>query len=161
MVGGIRGGATLANTIVVGNNGDDVNGTVTSLGNNLIGDASESSGWTSTDLTGTDANPLNPELSPLGDYGGPTQTQVPLPGSPAIGAGSIALIPAGVTTDQRGFARVVGGKVDIGAVELQDASVVTVTPPAARGRLRLTSIGETARRKVHIPLVPSGRWVRR
>ena len=132
------GTLTLANTIVAGNsNGDvagngDVTGTVMSLGHNLIGDASESSGWISTDLTGTDANPLNPELAPLGNYGGPTQTQVPLAGSPAIGAGSVALISTGVATDQRGFARVVGGKVDIGAVEVQDVSVVTVTPPPAQ-----------------------------
>ena len=42
-----------------------------------------------------------------------------LPGSPAIGAGNIALIPAAVTTDQRGFARIVSGTVDIGAYEVQ------------------------------------------
>ncbi len=40
-----------------------------------------------------------------------------LPGSPAIDAGNNALIPAGITTDQRGpgYARVVNGTVDIGA----------------------------------------------
>ena len=37
--------------------------------------------------------------------------------SPAIDAGNNALIPAGVTTDQRGFARIVNGTVDIGAFE--------------------------------------------
>ncbi len=133
--GGINNNGTLAlaNTIVAGNSGGDVFGNVKSLGHNLIGQADRTnSGWLSSDLTGTDANPLDPDLSPLGNYGGPTQTQVPLTGSPAIGAGSVALLPAGDTTDQRGFARVVGGKVDIGAVELQKASVVTVTPPAAR-----------------------------
>ncbi len=41
-------------------------------------------------------------LSPLGNYGGPTQTLIPLPGSPAICAGLQANIPGGVTTDQRG-----------------------------------------------------------
>ncbi len=40
-----------------------------------------------------------------------------LPGSPAIDAGNNALIPAGITTDQRGLARVVNGTVDIGAFE--------------------------------------------
>ena len=40
-----------------------------------------------------------------------------LPGSPAIDAGNNALIPAGVTTDQRGLPRIVNGVVDIGAFE--------------------------------------------
>src|SRR5262249_17195519 len=44
---------------------------------------------------------VNPMLSPLGDYGGPTPTMALLPGSPAIGRGaSGAGIP---TTDQRGL----------------------------------------------------------
>jgi len=132
-----RGSVTLANSIVAGNTAydgsGDVSGAFKSQGHNLIGIIDDnSSGWLSSDLTGTNAHPLNPDLSPLGAHGGPTATQFPLAGSPAIGAGSVALIPAGVTTDQRGFARVVGGKVDIGAVELQKTSVVTVTPPAAQ-----------------------------
>ena len=44
-------------------------------------------------------------LAPLGNYGGPTQTTPPLPGSPAICGGVIADIPTGVTTDQRGLPR--------------------------------------------------------
>jgi len=131
------GTLTLANSIVTGDTSNsyniDVIGTVKSLGHNLIEAVdSRSSGFVSTDLTGTSASPLNPDLAPLGNYGGATQAQPPLAGSPAIGAGSVALIPAGVTTDQRGFARVVAGKVDIGAVELQNASAVPVTPPAAQ-----------------------------
>src|SRR5262249_24191269 len=63
-------------------------------------------------LTGTIANPLNPLLAPLRDYGGPTQTMALLPDSPAIGAG-IAI--AGITTDQRGVPR--GSFVDIGALQ--------------------------------------------
>ena len=58
-------------------------------------------------------------LGPLADNGGPTQTMALLPGSPAIDAGSNALIPAGVTTDQCGNARISNGTVDIGAVESQ------------------------------------------
>ena len=50
----------------------------------------------------------------------------PLPGSPAIGAGSTALIPSGITTDQRGEPRIVNGTVDIGAVESQGYTL-TVT----------------------------------
>ena len=88
-----------------------------SLGNNLIGETDGSSGWVGSDLTGTIATPLNPLLAPLGNYGGPTQTMALLPGSPAIDAGNNALIPAGVTTDQRGLPRIVNGVVDIGAFE--------------------------------------------
>ncbi len=51
----------------------------------------------------------NPLLAPLGNYGGPTQTMPPLPGSPAIGAGGATTL----TTDQRGFPRT--SKSDIGA----------------------------------------------
>jgi predicted outer membrane repeat protein len=52
----------------------------------------------------TNNNPItgNPNLAPLGYYGGSTLTMLPLPASPAICAASSALIPNGVTTDQRG-----------------------------------------------------------
>ena len=57
-----------------------------------------------------------------------------LPGSPAIGAGNIALIPAGITTDQRGFARIVNSTVDIGAFEVQsDRRWWSTRPPTACG----------------------------
>ena len=64
-------------------------------------------------LIGTSANPINPLLAPLGNYGGPTQTMALLPGSPAIDAGS----PNAPSTDQRGMSRV--GTPDIGAFESQ------------------------------------------
>ncbi|MFO0954223.1 MAG: right-handed parallel beta-helix repeat-containing protein [Isosphaeraceae bacterium] len=131
--GGIRNTdspMTLANTIVAGNSATtavpDVVGDLTSSGNNLIGAADDSTGWTSSDLTGTGASPLNALLAPLGDYGGPTQTMPALPGSPAIAAGSTSLIPSGVTTDQRGLGRTLNGTVDIGAVETQGYTL-TVT----------------------------------
>jgi len=43
----------------------------------------------------------------------------PLPGSPALDAGNNARVPDGITTDQRGFLRIVVGTVDIGAAEVQ------------------------------------------
>jgi hypothetical protein len=58
-----------------------------------------------------------PNLAPLGNYGGPTQTMPPLPGSPAIGAGSVAANT--FATDQRGYSRTQNGLIDLGAVELQ------------------------------------------
>jgi len=94
-------------------------GTFNSLGNNLVGKTDGSSGWIASDLTGTIASPLNADLGPLANNGGPTQTMLPLPGSPAIGAGNNSLIPAGITTDQRGMPRSINGSVDIGAVEAQ------------------------------------------
>ena len=107
------GTVTLTNTIVAGQTGGgDINGGSV-LGNyNLIGTGSISG---SNNITGV----ANPGLAPLGDYGGPTQTMALLPGSPAINAGDNSLIPAGVTTDQRGpgFPRIVNGTVDIGAFE--------------------------------------------
>lgn len=95
-------------------------GTLTSFGNNLIGKA-DGGGvtWLPGDLTGTIAAPLNAMLASLGDYGGPTQTMPPLPGSPArdpeSGAATAPLFPLNV--DQRGQPRLAGAKVDIGAVE--------------------------------------------
>jgi hypothetical protein len=49
----------------------------------------------------------------------------PLPGSPVIAAGSTALIPGGITIDQRGEPRIFNSSVDIGSVETQG---YTLTP---------------------------------
>jgi hypothetical protein len=57
-------------------------------------------------------------VGPLQDNGGPTLTMAPLPSSPVIDAGDSAAA-AGLTTDQRGFLRLSGPKVDQGAVEFQ------------------------------------------
>ena len=131
----VSGTVTLGNTIVAGNtattSGPDVFGTFTSQGHNLIGKTDGSSGWVSSDLTGTIAQPLNPLLAPLGNYGGPTQTMALLPGSPAIDAGNNALIPVGVTTDQRGLSRIVDRVVDIGAFE---SSGFTITVTSGSGQ---------------------------
>ena len=63
-----------------------------------------------------------PKLGPLQDNGGPTFTRMPLAGSPAIDRG----LPGGTppTFDQRytGFPRVIGGRVDVGAVETAGTS---------------------------------------
>ena len=44
-------------------------------------------------------------LSPPRNYGGPTETMLPLPGSAAICAGQLSLVPVGITADQRGQPR--------------------------------------------------------
>ena len=62
----------------------------------------------------------DPQLAPLGDYGGQTQTMPPLSGSPAINAGLTSATNS--LSDQRELTRVVGSAVDMGAVEIQDAN---------------------------------------
>ncbi len=98
--GGIVNDGTLSmrNTILAGNDGFDLSGPLTSGDHNLIGG--------------------NPELGPLQDNGGPTQTMAPLLGSPAIDAGDGTDAPP---TDQRGAPRIYGGAIDIGAYEVQAA----------------------------------------
>ena len=147
---------TVGNTIIDGNTAGtspDVDGRIiggdgdfTSNGNNLIGETDGSSGWVSSDLTGTVATPLDPMLGPLANNGGPTQTMALLPGSPAIDAGNNALIPSGVTTDQRGTddPRIVNGTVDIGAFE---SSGFTIAVTSGSGQAKggwPTSIAFTA-----------------
>ncbi len=117
----------LRNTIVAGNTADtspDVDAFLQSLGHNLIGDGHGSSGFVASDLVGTSDSPIDPLLGPLQDNGGPTQTMIPLPGSPAVDAGDNANAPA---FDQRGpgFDRVVGGTIDIGAVEVQPGTATS------------------------------------
>jgi predicted outer membrane repeat protein len=125
--GGIdsAGRLTLSNTILAGNNagtGPDCSGSLTSGGYNLVGIGDGCSGLTNGvngDQVGTGSSPLDPRLDPLYDYGGPTQTMPPQPGSPALDA-----VPASncvLTTDQRGQPRpdeaADNGACDIGAVE--------------------------------------------
>lgn len=79
------------------------------------------------------------DLAPLGNYGGPTQTMVPLPGSAAICGGMGSLIAAGLTIDQRGGPNTnttypgfsaEAPCVDAGAVQTQYAMSFTAQPPA-------------------------------
>lgn len=102
---------------IAGSGSPDLYGPFISLGHNLVGDGTGATGLIPSDLVGTSTNPIDALLSPLGDYGGPTQTHILLPGSPALNAGDNALVTT--ATDQRGFTRIVNGTVDIGAVEMQ------------------------------------------
>jgi hypothetical protein len=109
--GGIyQQGGTLVifNSIVAGNNqdvGGDIHGTAAFTGANIIN--------------------VDPWLSPLGDYGGPTLTMPPQPGSPAIDAGATT----GFFTDQRGYPRVRGIAPEIGATEGTFDSAFPLTTP--------------------------------
>jgi hypothetical protein len=74
----------------------------------------------------------DPLLAPLGNYGGPTQTQRPAANSPVIDAGDPFFTPP-PSTDQRGFARVVNGRIDMGAVELNPGTLQFSTNAAVVG----------------------------
>jgi hypothetical protein len=104
---------TVSNSIVSGNIGADCDNCGTQGSNNLIG--------------GT------PKLGPLQYNGGITQTIMPLPGSPAIGAGSGSTL----STDQRGFVRSTGSGVasDLGAVQT-NYLIVTNLNDSGTGSLR-------------------------
>ena len=105
---------TLENTIIAGNGtvspgSEDCSGNITSLGYNLVGDATGCPADAVGDVTTTD-----PMLSPLADFGGSTRTHALLPGSLAIDAGATDL-----SVDQRGILRPQGPADDTGAFEVE------------------------------------------
>ena len=105
-------GGQVSNSILAGNYADySPDGGFTSLGHNLIGNSRDAIGFVASDLLD-----VNPQLGPLQNNGGPTQTMALLPGSLAVNAGDNTNAPA---YDQRGagFPRIVGGTIDIGAFE--------------------------------------------
>ena len=121
----------LQNTIVAGNFaavGPDAAsiGTFTDMGGNLIGVSGPNSGnmgfTSATTQTGTVGNPLDPQLGPLQNNGGPLigasghtmtlQTELLLTGSRATGKGILNGAPP---TDERGFPSVVNGAINVGA----------------------------------------------
>jgi hypothetical protein len=136
-VNGPNGGATESD--FTGTVSDSlVIGSVTySEGFNLIGDGTGSTGFTNGingDQVGTSGSPVNAELGPLQDNGGPTPTMALLSGSTAINAGDPKL--AGLPEfDQRGpgFARVVAGRLDIGAYESLFQPIPANMTPIAGG----------------------------
>jgi hypothetical protein len=113
----------LTNTIVATNTaltGPDLfnAGAIGVADHDLIGDGTDSGiSNGGGNIVGTSANPINPQLGPLQNNGGPTQTIALLSGSPAIGHADNSKAPA---KDQRGIVRIdeVGETTDIGAFEL-------------------------------------------
>jgi hypothetical protein len=135
------GSASLNNSIIAGNSqfpAPDVSGPLGAIITPkycLIG-SNSGSGFTEAPLGSPDANgnliggPLHgyidPKLGSLANNGGYTLTCAPLVGSPAISGGDPAAIAGQNNTpqyDQRGisFTRVVGGRIDIGALEFRPA----------------------------------------
>lgn len=120
------GTLTATNNIFTGNstsngvgggiyNGETANADSNVFYNNL---ASSSEDDCNGCTTNTKAVSGDPKLTALGNYGGPTQTMMPQPGSTAICAGAIS---SDLATDQRGYARTTTYNdtacVDAGAVE--------------------------------------------
>ena len=157
------GTVALANSVLSGNTSnsasDDFDGVAyTNSGGNIVGVAS------GTTVNGTAVN-----LAPLANYGGPTQTVIPLPGSPAICAGLASAIPSGLTTDQRGepntntsYGFTPSPCVDAGAVQTNYALSFSTQPtggpvatnfPAA---VTLNESGSPFQPAVTIPLTLTG-----
>jgi Divergent InlB B-repeat domain len=109
---------------------NDGTAAVTSLGYNLSSDNGGGVLTATGDRTNTD-----PRLGPLQDNGGPTFTHLPASDSPAIDGSDPAL-----SMDQRGpgFQRVVNGRADIGAVEVQAAPSPTPTPSPTPSHVQVT-----------------------
>jgi hypothetical protein len=108
-------GNTILNAGTSGANIYNNSGTVTSDGYNLSSD----NGGGYLTATGDQIN-TDPMLGPLQDNGGPTFTHELLTGSPAINMGDPNFTPP-PDYDQRGpgYPRVVNGRIDIGAFEVQ------------------------------------------
>ncbi|MEJ2651907.1 MAG: choice-of-anchor Q domain-containing protein [Gammaproteobacteria bacterium] len=107
-------GLSLTNSIVANSAGGGMDcyltngGTVTADTYNII----------QTDGCSTSAQQVDPMLGSLADNGGPTLTQLPQTGSPAINGGDQAACTSNkISTDQRGYSRS-DGQCDIGSVEV-------------------------------------------
>ncbi|HEV3184795.1 MAG TPA: choice-of-anchor Q domain-containing protein [Xanthobacteraceae bacterium] len=143
---------TLSNSIVAGNAAAvagsdlDLDGTgLTFVGNSILGSAPAGAATfggtgTYTQINGADPaalatvfarvghNPHTGVLSGvLADNGGPVKTVAINPAGIAYNAGPNTPLPPDIAVDARGFPRVVGGTVDIGAFEQQQGTPFVVT----------------------------------
>jgi hypothetical protein len=92
------------------------------LDHSLVGDLDAAS----VDDLGNNLIGVDPELGPLANNGGPTETHLPAATSPALNTGNDA---DSLATDQRGALRPGGARVDMGAVEL-NPGVLSLDPSA-------------------------------
>ena len=114
----------------------DIAGSV-SIAHSLVGD-NLGSGLTEAPVGSPDTNGnliggltngvIDPKLGLLANNGGATRTHALLASSPAIDMGSN---PVGLTTDQRGHARILNGTVDIGAYEYDRGEMTLQGTPDA------------------------------
>ncbi|MFN8150213.1 MAG: right-handed parallel beta-helix repeat-containing protein [Solirubrobacterales bacterium] len=129
---------TLKNSIVADNAAADVSTGATTI--NTEFDLIENPGTATINVTtpGSMKTGVDPALGPLADNGGPTETLLPGPSSPALDAANTSL-----TEDQRGLLRPVdltkvaagpGNQSDMGAVEVQ--AIANTAPPAISGQAK-------------------------
>jgi predicted outer membrane repeat protein len=153
------------NSASTGPDASNTIGAFTDDGGNLIGvsgPGSGNTGFTNTSTqTGTTASPLDPLLGPLQSKGGPTVgaaaepspllIEAPLPGSPAINAGTFFFGPQ---TEERGYTHTAAsGKPAAGAVEFLTAAERFV---AALYLVELGRAGTPAEVDGWLPLLASG-----
>lgn len=133
---------TLTNSILADNAAADVSTGATSISAEF--DLIENPGAATINVTtpGSMKTGVDPALGALGDNGGPTETLLPGPASPALDAANTSL-----TDDQRGLLRPVdltkvaagpGNQSDMGAVEVQ--AIANTAAPAISGQAQ---VGQT------------------
>jgi autotransporter family porin len=109
---------TLLNTIVADSTPDNCSAV------GLITDGGHNISWSDTTCPGLN---VNPNLAPLANNGGPTQTMAIASSSPALD-GVPAVGASCPPTDQRGVTRPQGPACDVGAFELQVTVIPTPSP---------------------------------
>ncbi|MDG4595915.1 MAG: choice-of-anchor Q domain-containing protein [Candidatus Contendobacter sp.] len=113
--------------------GDNTAGANNDLGNGSGGSFDltftlvESPGTATINDNGGNIFGQDPQLGALANNGGPTQTHLPAGASPAVNAGDPAFAPP-PSTDQRGLPRVVNGRIDMGAVEINPGTIQFSAP---------------------------------
>jgi hypothetical protein len=114
--------------------------------NTANGVADDQTGYGTMDFVVAASEPL----LPLGDNGGPTETM--LPRGAALCAGEVALLPEGLTRDQRGFPRVTSC-LDAGAVQISPAAAAPTLSAAslAVAVVLLTGFGLIGVRRRRVP----------
>lgn len=138
---GFAAGCQLANTngtlvlhssiIAYGGTNGNAYGPITDAGFNISSDGSANLD------SGASYNYTDPQLGPLGNYGGPTLCMALLPNSPAIDSADSSDFPP---IDQRGYIRPIGAGPDIGAYEYGSSplNVLELTRPAGTNTLQLS-----------------------
>jgi hypothetical protein len=107
-----NGTLSVHNTLIAYGTNSNAYGPITDVGYNICSDGSARL------FGGSSYNYTDPQLAPLGNYGGPTLCMALLPTSPAIDNGDVNGCP---NTDQRGYVRPFGSGPDMGAYEYGSA----------------------------------------